>query len=132
MAYNNKTAYTTAEQNIALLCSAVSHPARLRLMSKIYQSAAYGIPFAALYKDMELHYSTISQHLKKLRDMGLIVSSQRGTTSIHRVNPEMQSIVDLLHVMITACIDNHEVITCEQTLKTLSKLDYSSQPVVEE
>jgi ArsR family transcriptional regulator len=49
----------------------------------------------------DLGQPTISHHLAKLRDAGLIVSTRRGIWTFHQLNPEMSApareVVALLH-----------------------------------
>jgi ArsR family transcriptional regulator len=49
----------------------------------------------------DLGQPTISHHLAKLREAGLIVSTRRGIWTFHQLNPEMSTaarqVVDLLH-----------------------------------
>ena len=49
----------------------------------------------------DLGQPTISHHLAKLREAGLIVSTRRGIWTFHQLNPEMSAaareVVDLLH-----------------------------------
>jgi ArsR family transcriptional regulator len=49
----------------------------------------------------DLGQPTISHHLAKLREAGLIVSTRRSIWTFHQLNPEMSAaaheVVDLLH-----------------------------------
>ena len=93
-------------------------------MSRISAAKRDGVAFAELCSGIDLHYSTISQHLKYLRDMKLITSKQRGVTTVHMVHPHMTEAVRLLHCMIAAAGEEPSIITSETNLKALSRVDH--------
>ena len=62
---------TTLEQEVAVLAKALGHPARVRIMRLLLaHDACYCGQFV---DELELAQATVSQHLKVLRDAGLIV-----------------------------------------------------------
>ena len=67
---------TTIEQEIALFAKALGHPARVRIMRLLLaHDACY---CGQLVDELELAQATVSQHLKVLRDAGLIVGEIDG------------------------------------------------------
>ena len=70
------TAEKAVEQEVALLAKALGHPARVRIMRLLLaHDACY---CGQLVDELELAQATVSQHLKVLRDAGLIVGEIDG------------------------------------------------------
>lgn len=67
---------TTTEQEVAVLAKALGHPARVRIMRLLLaQDACY---CGQLVEEVGLAQATVSQHLKVLKDAGLIVGEIEG------------------------------------------------------
>ena len=73
-------------ETMAAMFKALSDPVRLRLFSRI---AALGDGEACVcdIQDVGVSQPTVSHHLKKLREAGLLVSERRGTWVYCRVAP---------------------------------------------
>ncbi len=70
------TTELTLEQQVALLAKAIGHPARVRIMRLLLgRDACY---CGQLVDELALAQATVSQHLKVLRDAGLIVGEIEG------------------------------------------------------
>jgi len=84
-----KTAeFTDQQQRIANLAKALGHPARVAILMHLFKTNACvcgdiveEIPFLA--------QSTISQHLKALKDVGIIHGEVEGTKTCYCINPEV-------------------------------------------
>jgi ArsR family transcriptional regulator len=74
-----------AEQ-MAAMFRALSDPVRVRLFSRI-ASRAGGEACVCDIQDVGVSQPTVSHHLKKLREAGLITSERRGTWVYYRVAP---------------------------------------------
>lgn len=71
---------------VALLCKALAHPARVQLLRYL---AAYGACyFGSLADVLPLAPSTISQHVTILKQAGLILGSSDEQRVCYCVNPE--------------------------------------------
>lgn len=71
---------------IAMLCKALAHPARVQLLKYL---ASYGTCyFGNLAEILPLAPSTISQHLTILKQAGLILGSSDEQRVCYCVNPE--------------------------------------------
>ncbi|MDE3720892.1 metalloregulator ArsR/SmtB family transcription factor [Nocardiopsis sp. N85] len=70
----------------AAMFKALSDPVRLRLFSRIAAHPS-GEACVCDISDVGVSQSTVSHHLKKLRDAGLLTSERRGTWIYHRVAP---------------------------------------------
>ena len=67
---------TTTEQEVAVLAKALGHPARVRIMRLLLaHDACYCGQFV---DELSLAQATVSQHLKVLKDAGLIVGEIEG------------------------------------------------------
>jgi ArsR family transcriptional regulator len=71
---------------LAMMCKALGNPVRLRLFSRI---AAHPDGEACVrdVSDVGVSCPTVSHHLKKLREAGLLTSERRGTWVYYRVVP---------------------------------------------
>lgn len=82
--------YTASEEQIARIAKAMGHPARiaiLRFLAK--RDACY---FGAIHEELPIAKATVSQHLKELRDAGLIqgeIEAPRVKYCINRANWKM-------------------------------------------
>ncbi|NRR29126.1 winged helix-turn-helix transcriptional regulator [Oxalobacteraceae bacterium] len=83
-----------AEQ-IAQLCKALAHPARVQLLAYL---AAYGACYFGNLADvLPLAPSTISQHVSILKQAGLILGSSEEQRVCYCINPErIQQLKDLI------------------------------------
>ncbi|RII19540.1 Arsenical resistance operon repressor [Streptomyces sp. YIM 130001] len=85
-------------EKTALMFKALSDPVRLRLFSKV---ASYpgGEACVCDISDVGVSQPTVSHHLKKLKDAGLLTSERRGTWVYYSVAPSvvaaMSAMLDL-------------------------------------
>lgn len=74
-----KTALFDVEQNeLAVLAKALAHPARIAILQ--YLAATTSCINTTLVQELGLAQATISQHLRELKELGLICGSIEGTT----------------------------------------------------
>lgn len=77
---------TLDEDELALLCKAIGHPARVRLLRHLAsQGTCY---FGSLADVLPLAPSTISQHVTILKEAGLIIGSADEQRTCYCVNPK--------------------------------------------
>ena len=91
-----KTEIFTDEQNkIASIAKAIGHPARVAILQYIFQSNS--CICGELVNEIGLAQPTISQHLKELKNIGLIKGSISGTSVCYCIDQEnwnsMQSLL---------------------------------------
>ncbi|WP_033817806.1 helix-turn-helix transcriptional regulator [Kitasatospora sp. MBT63] len=83
---------------MAAMFKALSDPVRLRLFSKI-ASHPGGEACVCDIQDVGVSQPTVSHHLKKLREAGLLTSERRGTWVYYQVAPSvvagMAALLDL-------------------------------------
>ncbi|MBQ0985162.1 winged helix-turn-helix transcriptional regulator [Streptomyces sp. F63] len=73
-------------ERMAAMFKALADPVRLRLFSKV-ASCAGGEACVCDISDVGVSQPTVSHHLKKLREAGLLTSERRGTWVYYRVAP---------------------------------------------
>lgn len=71
---------------MAALFKALSDPVRLRLLSRV-ASHPSGEACVCDIADVGVSQPTVSHHLKKLREAGLLLSDRRGTWVYYRLAP---------------------------------------------
>jgi len=82
-----KTEIFTDQQNtIALIAKAIGHPARVAILQHLIKinSCICG----DLVEEIGLAQPTISQHLKELKNMGIIKGNIEGTSVCYCINEE--------------------------------------------
>ncbi|MFD0549817.1 ArsR/SmtB family transcription factor [Streptomyces rectiviolaceus] len=85
-------------ERMSAMFKALSDPVRLRLFSKV-ASHAGGEACVCDISDVGVSQPTVSHHLKKLKDAGLLTSERRGTWVYYKVAPSvvaaMSAMLDL-------------------------------------
>ena len=84
MAIHKKEIFPDKEQEFAALPNAMSHPARLAIL-KVLASRNECI-CGEIVEVLPLAQSTVSQHLKELKDAGLIQGETDGPRSCYCIN----------------------------------------------
>jgi DNA-binding transcriptional ArsR family regulator len=86
MAQNKKGEFQEKMQVLASFHKLLSHPARLAILSTLAekQSCICG----EIVEVLPLAQATVSQHLKELKDAGLILGEVEGNTSCYCINWE--------------------------------------------
>ena len=74
--------------HIALRLKALADPARVKIVSYLFSSAAGEQTSGELAAVLKLTESTMSHHLTQLRKAGLVLSERRGMNVFHRIKPE--------------------------------------------
>ena len=94
-------AETTAEQDVAVLAKALAHPARVRIMRLLLaHDACY---CGQLVEELSLAQATVSQHLKVLKDAGLIVGEIEGLRTCYCASRER---LTELHELVRGILDD--------------------------
>lgn len=101
-----KTEIFTDQQNeIALFAKALGHPARVSILEHLFRidSCVCG----DLVNEIGLAQATISQHLKELKNLGLIQGSVEGTSVCYCINTEnWTKMKSLLSIFLNQDIQN--------------------------
>lgn len=81
-----KTEIFTDEQNqLALFAKAIGHPARVAILQHLFKMKA--CVCGDLVLETGLAQPTISQHLKELKNLGLIKGNIEGTSVCYCIDP---------------------------------------------
>jgi hypothetical protein len=82
-----KTELFTKKQNeLAAMAKALAHPARIAIIQQLVKSNA--CVCGSLVDELGLAQPTISQHLKELKQVGLIQGTIDGTSVCYCINPK--------------------------------------------
>lgn len=82
-----KTEIFTEEQNqLAVMLKALAHPARIAILQQIIRANA--CVCGSLVDDLGLAQATISQHLKELKNAGLIQGTIEGVSVCYCIEPK--------------------------------------------
>lgn len=81
----SKPARRTGDDEIARLARALAHPARVRILRHLVRSGA--CVCGEIVEVMPLAQATVSQHLKVLKEAGLIQGEVEGPRVCYGANP---------------------------------------------
>ena len=76
MAITKVSEFSSKERNIATLCKALAHPARIAIINFLIKKKE--CICSDVVNELPLSQSTVSQHLKELKNAGLIVGDIDG------------------------------------------------------
>ena len=96
MAYNKSELFNTELQTCATLFKALGHPARLAILE--YLADTKTCITGDLADELPLGRTTVNQHLKELKDAGLIQGTTEGAKTCYCLDPKnvrmLRSIVE--------------------------------------
>jgi DNA-binding transcriptional ArsR family regulator len=82
----------------------LGNPIRLQLYRALVRAGADGLPVGTLQAKLEIPASTLSHHIRSLKDAGLITQERQATTLICRAHyPAMNDLVGYL--VNECCLD---------------------------
>lgn len=84
MAINKKEEFSRKEQELSAFAKALAHPARIAILKVLAQNNE--CICGQLVEVLPLAQSTVSQHLKELKDAGLIEGTVDGPRSCYCIN----------------------------------------------
>ena len=90
--------------------SALGHPIRLAILRHLVQGGAEGTAAGEIQTHVVLPASTLSHHLKRLADAGLITSRNEGTFHFYR--PELSAIRALTDYVWEDCCKRGQAKRC--------------------
>lgn len=83
-----KTGLFNEQQNeLANMAKAIAHPARIAILQQLVKTNA--CICSDLVDELGLAQPTISQHLKELKNAGIIQGTVEGTSVCYCINPKM-------------------------------------------
>ncbi|MEY4433899.1 MAG: hypothetical protein RLZZ44_2034 [Bacteroidota bacterium] len=78
--------FTTAQNELAILAKAIGHPARIAIIEYLLKTET--CICGDIVNELPLAQPTVSQHLKELKNAGLIRGSIEGTSICYCLNQE--------------------------------------------
>ncbi len=84
MAFNKKEEFNPKEQSLAAFAKAISHPARIAILNVLAKRNE--CICGDIVELLPLAQSTVSQHLKELKNAGLIDGNIDGPRSCYCIN----------------------------------------------
>lgn len=76
---------------------ALGNPTRLQLYRILVRAGAEGLPVGRIQEKLGIAASTLSHHVKRLVDAGLVIQERQGTTLFSKAHyPAMQSLIGFL------------------------------------
>ena len=73
-------------EKAALQLEALGNPTRLQLYRTLVRAGDEGLPVGRVQEKLDIAASTLSHHLKRLVDTGLVTQERQATTLICRAN----------------------------------------------
>ena len=83
--------FTEAQNELALFGKAFSHPARVAIIMYLLKTNA--CINSHLVEELGLAQATVSQHLKELKNIGIIQGTVEGTSVNYCINREIWAVV---------------------------------------
>ncbi|MGD9968184.1 MAG: ArsR/SmtB family transcription factor [Hyphomonadaceae bacterium] len=84
-------------EKAAAQLEALGNPIRLQIFRLLVRAGHDGLPVGAVQDKMDMAASTLSHHVRKLVDTGLITQERQATTLICRAHyPSMEALIGYL------------------------------------
>jgi ArsR family transcriptional regulator len=107
--YGNMTsAHSSQIARFADMFSAMGTEARLRIMQLLMTAEPQGLIVGDIQSELEIPNSTLSHHLDKLKNEGLVTVRRDGTFLWYRANTD--ALKDLLGFLYAECCTRNRVI----------------------
>ena len=78
--------FTPTQNELAALCKALAHPARIAILQ--YLVECHTCITGSIVEEIGLAQPTISQHLRELKAIGIIQGQVEGTSVCYCIHPE--------------------------------------------
>jgi DNA-binding transcriptional ArsR family regulator len=96
MAFSKAKQFDTTTFHQSFWSKALAHPARIIILLHLLDNGT--TPFQVLWKKLPLARSTVSQHLKTLREAGIIEAKENFPHTYYNINKEFcKSLADKLN-----------------------------------
>lgn len=86
MSANKSTDYTQKDLDLAKYAKAIAHPARVAILNLLLQKQT--CICGDIVDELPLSQSTVSQHLKELKEVGLIKGEIEGVSTCYCINTD--------------------------------------------
>lgn len=86
----------------------LAHPTRLQILERLKNEDELCV--CHIYEDLDLEQSNVSQHLKILKDQGILSSRKDGLKVMYRVrHREVFDILDIVKKMLLTQLDEAQI-----------------------
>ena len=85
MGITKSNLFTTAQNELANVAKAFAHPARIAIIQHLLKANA--CINSDLVQELKLAQATISQHLRELKEMGIVQGTIEGVSVNYCINP---------------------------------------------
>ncbi|MBI5539130.1 MAG: winged helix-turn-helix transcriptional regulator [Bacteroidia bacterium] len=111
MTYSKNHAFSSELQEIAVICKALSHPARLAILQHL--STCTSCISGDITKEIPLSRTTVSQHLQELKKANLIQGEIDGVKICYCLNSStIKKHFGLLNKVLTEITNNKKFNKC--------------------
>jgi ArsR family transcriptional regulator len=87
------------------VCPALGHPLRMKILYLLKDKA---MNVGELTQEMGIPQSSVSRHLRVLRERGLVRAERRGTTIWYALaEPELAAVIDILRRILARQLESH-------------------------
>lgn len=100
MAYSSIKEFSKHEQHTSLICQALAHPARLRIVSRVGRAEGKMLNFQTLSTDLPLSAPTIKQHINYLRKRKVLILGKSGSDHVYKLNMNMPFLINCVNSII--------------------------------
>ena len=87
MGATKTTLFTKKQNELANMAKAIAHPARIAILQQVVETNA--CICGDLAEELGLAQPTISQHLKELKNAGIIQGTVEGASVCYCINPKI-------------------------------------------
>ena len=94
MGVSKTNLFSTEQNELASIAKALAHPARLAIIQHLLSTDS--CINSDLVNELGLAQATISQHLKELKNIGIIQGTIEGVSVCYCINPEKWSYISTL------------------------------------
>jgi DNA-binding transcriptional ArsR family regulator len=84
--------FTEAQNDLAIVFKALGHPARIAIVEYLLNVDA--CVCGDIVDELPLAQATVSQHLKELKQAGIVQGNIEGKNSCYCLNPEFVTIIE--------------------------------------
>jgi DNA-binding transcriptional ArsR family regulator len=102
MGLTKSALYNESQNRMAELAKALGHPARVTILQ--FLAKQQGCVCGSIVEEVGLAQATVSQHLKALKEAGLITGTIEGTSICYCLDPKgIQEMRQLLNGLLQEC-----------------------------
>ena len=97
--------FSDSQNRIAIFAKAIAHPARVAILQHILEKDS--CICGELVEEIGLSQATISQHLKELKNIGLIKGNIEGPKVCYCIDPQVfREATQIINELLTNCCNS--------------------------